>query len=359
MRRKTLTLSYVRGAVAAVALVAAAAIAFSASAQSDGPVVVANWGGLANEAYQKAYIDPYTAETGTEVQQVAAPGLFVARAQAQAQANKMEWDVLESLTDSDAAFLADAGLLEPLPADLKGRLIAQLGKENVTDYGYHSGTTAMLIVCNTKRVKICPQSMKEFWDIKKFPERRAIIGFNPIYPITAAQLALGLPRDETSTTPIDVDAVFTKLEELRPVSVIWATVDQGTQVLEQGEADMGILYATRIHSELLPTGNYEVVWADGARAQGTTVVLKGAPHMKAAWNLLEWNATHFEEQANFAVLAQKAPIDPKALDFVPEDMRGRYTNAPEHEGQLAVPNALDFNAKFDEINRRWQEFISG
>lgn len=360
-----MTLSSRKSVVAvAAALISAATIALGTySAQSDsamqGPIIVANWGGLTDKSYQTAYIDPYTKETGIEVQQVSAPGLFVARTQAQAQANKIEWDILESLTDSDAAFLADAGLLEPIPADLKERLVKQLGEENVTDYGYRSGTTAMLIICHTERVKVCPQSMAEFWDTKKFPQKRAIIGFNPIYPITAAQLALGVPRDQALTTPIDVEKVFAKLDEIRPLSVIWSTVDQGTQILETGEADIGILYATRIYNELLPTGKYQVVWDDGVRAQGTTVVLKGAPHMKAAWHLLEWNATHLQEQANFALLAQKATMDPKALDFIPEDKRERYTNAPQHKGKLAVPNAIDLNKKFDEINRRWQEFIAG
>lgn len=344
---------------AALAGACALAVGSHGARAQGGPIIVANWGGITNEAYDEAYVAPFTEETGIEVQQVAAPGLFVARAQAQAQAGRVEWDVLESLTDSDVAFLADAGLLEPLPADLKSRLVERLGEENVSDYGYHSGMTAMLIICNTERVEVCPKTMAEFWDTEAFPQRRAIIGFNPIYPITAAQLAMGVSRDEAVNTPIDVDAVFAKLEEIRPHSVIWSSVDQGTQVLEQGEADMGILYATRIYSELLPTGNYDVVWADGVRAQGTTVVLKGAPNMEAAWNLLEWNASHLEEQAQFALIAQKAPIDADALELLEEDMRERYVNAPMHKGQLAIPNAIDLNAKFDEINRRWQEFVSG
>lgn len=352
------------GALAAIGLAGCATTSGSAgdggSEVPQGPVVVANWGGLASEAYQAAYVEPFTADTGIEVQQVDAPGLFVARTEAQASANRTEWDVLESITDSDVEFLAQQDLLDPIPADVKERLVAELGEENVTDYGYHSGTTAMLIVCNTDRVKVCPQTMEEFWDIDRFPEKRAIIGFNPIYPITAAQLAMGVPRDEVATTPIDVDATFEKLEELRPaVSVIYTTVDQGTQVLDQGEADMAIFYATRIYSELIPQGNYDVVWADGARAQGTSVVLKNAPHKAAAWELLEWNATHLEEQADFSVRAQKAPISVDALEFVPEDQHERFANAPEHEGDLAVPNAVDFNSKFDEINRRWQEFVAG
>ncbi len=355
------------GAFAAVAVVALSGCASQGASEGGGessaptgPVVVANWGGLASEAYQAAYIEPFTAETGIEVQQVDAPGLFVARTEAQAAANRTEWDVLESITDSDVEFLAAQDLLDPIPADVKERLVAELGEENVTDYGYHSGTTAMLIVCNTDRVAVCPQSMEEFWDVDEFPEKRAIIGFNPIYPITAAQMAMGVPRDEVATTPIDVDATFAKLEELRPaVSVIYTTVDQGTQVLDQGEADMAIFYATRIYSELIPQGNYEVVWTDGARAQGTSVVLKDAPHKAAAWELLEWNATHLEEQADFAVQAQKAPISAAALEFVPDDQHERFANAPEHEGDLAVPNAADFNSKFDEINRLWQEFIAG
>lgn len=362
-----MTLLHLRGAVIAAAAFAATSLALGAySAHSEdkpapkGPIVVANWGGLTNDAYQKFYIDPYTAETKTDVQQVAAPGLFVARSKAQFAANKIEWDILDSSSGPDTAYLASAGMIEPLPADMKARLVKQLGEQNVTDYGFRSGASAMLIVCHKKRVKVCPKNIKEFWDIKAFPEKRAIIGFNPIYPITQALLALGVPRDKASTAPIDVDAAFAKLKELRPaISVFWTTVDQGTQVLETGEADMGILYATRIYGELLPTGNYEVVWEDGVRAAGTTVVLKGAPHMDAAWHFMEWIATNLEAQAKFAWMSQKAPVDLKALELLDKDQQERFVNAPVHKGHLADPNDRDFNAKFDEINRRWQEFIAG
>jgi len=363
-----MTLSRRRCGVARItALLAVATLALAGCSTSnapgsaaEGPIVVANWGGLASEAHQAAYLDPYTAQTGVKVQQVDAPGLFVARTEAQAKASNVQWDILESITDSDADHLADAGLLDPMPPDVKARLTTSLGKDNVTDYGYHSGTTAMLIVCNTDRVAVCPQTMQEFWDIKKFPEKRAIIGVNPVYPITAAQMALGVPRDQVASTPIDLDATFKKLEELRPaVSVFYTTVDQGTQVLQQGEADMAIFYATRIYADLLPQGNYKAVWTDGVLAQGTSVVLKDAPHKAAAWKLLEWNATHLDEQAKFALTARKAPIDDKALELVPADQREQFTNAPEHKGQLATPNTADFNANFDDINRRWQEFVAG
>lgn len=360
-----MTLSHRRPALlVALALAAASAgpglQATRAQSMPEGPIIVANWGGQTNETYDISFIEPYTAETGIEVQQVDAPGLFVARTQAQAESGRMEWDMLESVTDTDVAFLARAGLLEPMPADLKQRLTKQLGAENVNDYGYHSGMSAMLIVCQKERVKACPQNIMEFWDIQSFPEKRAIIGFNPIYPVTSAQLALGVPRDETATTPIDVDAVFAKLEELRPaVSVIYTSTQQGTQVLEQGEADMAIYYVGRIYGELLPTGNYEVVWTDGVRAQGTTVVLKGAPHRGAAWHFFEWNAMHLESQARFATLRQKTPIDAAALELLPPEMREQFPNAPEHKGKTAVPNAGDFIEKFDDINRRWQEFVAG
>lgn len=370
-----MTLSHRRGAAAVVALVAAGALALTGCSSSsdggsgdgagstdstDGPLVIANWGGIASQAYQAAYLDPYTAETGVQAQQVDAPGAFVARVEAQNQAADVQWDILESITKPDTAYLAEKGLLDPVPEDVKARLVEKLGAENVTDYGYSSGTTAMLIVCNMDRVKVCPQDMQEFWDVKKFPEKRAVIGVNPIYPITAAQLAMGVPRDEVSTTPIDVDATFDKLEELRPgVSVFYTSVDQGTQVLEQGEADMAIFYATRIYGELLPQGNYEAVWTDAVIANGTSVVLKDAPNKAGSWKLLEWIADHPEQQADFALQAQKAPVDPAALDFVPEDQREQFASAPDHEGLLANPNVQSFTDQLDEINQRWQEFVAG
>ena len=98
------------------------------------PLVVATWGGAYTDAFREAFADPFSAETGVEVQIVDAPGGYNAMLEAQAEADNVTWDLID-LGEEDALALVDAGLLQPLPDDLKADLIEVVGEENVTDYG--------------------------------------------------------------------------------------------------------------------------------------------------------------------------------------------------------------------------------
>ncbi len=109
-------------------------IGASQSQAQDETMVVATWGGAYTDAFREAFADPFSQETGIEVQIVDAPGGYNAMLEAQAAAGNVTWDLID-LGEEEALALVDAGLLQPLPDDLKSDLIEAVGEENVTDYG--------------------------------------------------------------------------------------------------------------------------------------------------------------------------------------------------------------------------------
>ena len=115
-------------------------------------------------------VDARPVRTGErrEIETPSAPGEFVPKLQAQAQANQVKWDLIDPGED-DVEALIQQGLLQKLPADLKAFMAEKVGKENVTDYGVSLGAYSDVIACNPEVAERCPANPQEFWDVREVP----------------------------------------------------------------------------------------------------------------------------------------------------------------------------------------------
>src|SRR5580700_1787510 len=89
-----------------------------------------------------------------------------------------------------------------------------------------------------------PDSWADFWDVKKFPGRRALRN-HPLATLEAALMADGVAPDELY--PLDVDRAFKKLEQIKPyITVWWTSGAQSAQLLNDGEVDMVMAWNGRV-----------------------------------------------------------------------------------------------------------------
>ncbi|MER3486505.1 MAG: hypothetical protein C4345_11585, partial [Chloroflexota bacterium] len=65
-------------------------------------MIIAGWGGRFTQASRTYLAEPWSAETGIEVQFVDAPSEQLARILAQRDAGKIEWDLVDSASAVDA-----------------------------------------------------------------------------------------------------------------------------------------------------------------------------------------------------------------------------------------------------------------
>jgi spermidine/putrescine-binding protein len=213
------------------------------SVAQDAPLVIATWGGAYTDALTAAFAEPFTEATGTPVQFVDAPGGFNAMLEAQAEAGNVTWDIVD-LGEEDAVAMIDAGLLQPIPDDVKADLIEAVGEENVTDYGISFASYGSVIVCNTAAAEACPTTPAEFWDVENFPGRRALYGDGWSDSLVYALQADGVAKEDLF--PLDVDRAFAKMDEIKPhINVWWTTGDQSQQIFRDEEVVMGILWDGR------------------------------------------------------------------------------------------------------------------
>jgi putative spermidine/putrescine transport system substrate-binding protein len=322
-----------------------------------GTLVVGAWGGSYNEATKKFYADPFAAQGGAKVQFVDASAAQVARVEAQARANKIEWDMIDSIAAPDGFLLQEKGLLEPLPADLKADLQQTLGEGKVSDFGFTMGNLSYVVACNTEKVDKCPTTVADFFDSEQFPGSRAMPSGAPLMVMTMAMVANGTLPSETATTDVDMDAAFSVLDRIRDdVKVFWESGDQSTQVMSSGEVDMALMWSGVAYRSL---ENVDVAVEGGAYEPGYWTVVKGAKNKDEAFRFMKFIAESPKQQAGFAQALDYSVPNPKALDELPEEEARRFPDHPDTFPKLAVPNFEWYAANADDLNRRWQDWVRG
>ena len=101
--------------------------ACGSSSKSSTTLTIGDWGAPIDEATQTAYTNQFDAENHLNSQFVDAPGVQLARVEAQNQAKQIQWDVVDSLDGGSAYTLYAKGQLAPLPAATKARFEKELG----------------------------------------------------------------------------------------------------------------------------------------------------------------------------------------------------------------------------------------
>ena len=128
-----------------------------------------------------------------------------------------------------------------------------------------------------------PNSWADFWDVKKFPGRRALRN-HPIATLEAALMADGVAPDKLY--PLDVDRAFKKLEEIKPhITVWWTSGAQSAQLLNDGEVDMVMAWNGRVSALAKEGAKVAFTYNQGILQSTSLCILKGAPNLATAVKL--------------------------------------------------------------------------
>ncbi|MGD9945078.1 MAG: ABC transporter substrate-binding protein [Burkholderiaceae bacterium] len=313
----------------ALAPLLAAALTFPAHAQKS--VTLAGWGGESQEAIVKGLFGN-SKSMGIEVRQDRHGGL--AGLKANVSSGRTTWDVVDmGFTRCEQA--AAAGLLEKLDyktIDTRGINPDYVRPNYVGVFSFSYG-----IAYNTRKYATPPSGWKDFWDVQRFPGRRALFNQGP-YVLEAALMADGVAPGEVYqllATPAGVDRAFKKLQEIKPhVAVWWNSSGQAMQLIRDGEVDM----------ILLANGRAGALMDDGARVGFSfdqalleiecLMVPKGAPNAAAAMQLIN-AALDPQAQARASMMIEYGPTNLKAFDTgaITPARAAKLPTAPQHIGK--------------------------
>lgn len=317
-------------------------------------LTVVSWGGIFQDAQREVYFDPFKASGQKLAEDSWDGGIGVLRTKVQSgEANS--WDVVE-VESEEIAIGCEEGLFEPLDAAKVGGAERYI-PGTVSECGVPANIFAIVVAYDSDKLKEGPQTWADFWDVKKFPGKRALRS-GPKMNLEFALLADGVPTDkvyETLKTEAGIERAFAKLEELKPNIVWWTSGNQPMQLLGSGEVAMTTSYNGRIAGANAENDrHFKTMW-QGNMLNVDRVILKGTPNLDQAYALLEFlgrpdNQVKWPTKLNYGVGSVEAQ------KMLPPDLAATLPTAPEN---MAVGLTLDANfwlANIDKLNERFAKW---
>jgi putative spermidine/putrescine transport system substrate-binding protein len=337
--------------LALAALLVATAMADGARAQDQ--VSFAGYGGEPQKVQAKAFFEPANKALGVTVLQDSHGGY--AKIKAQVLSGSPSFDLV-ALGCAEGARAAKEGLLEPLDYSLIPNA-RDIDPRLRSEHTVGEWTFSTVLAWNTKTVKTPPKTWAEFWDVKKFPGKRAL-GSNARQMLEIALLADGVAPEKLY--PLDVERAFKKLEEIKPhLALWWSSGAQSVQLLTDGEIDMEAIWNGRAQAAIDAGAAAAYTYNEGIYDVECFMVLKGSKNKVNAMKIINI-MLEAKNQATAASLIDYGPVNPKAYDtgIIPADRLKRLPSAPDNLKQQALLDASWYaSADADKAFARWTTLL--
>lgn len=319
-------------------LAASALVSMPLKAASE-EMVFASWGGSYQEAIRKAWMTPFTAETGITIVEDTEPE--IARIRGMVDTGAVEWDVVTGGSSTVSQGVAH-GLFEKITDDMVDQ--SAVLPEARTDFGVPTEIFSTVIGYSKDAFpEGGPQTFADFWDVEKFPGKRTLPQ-KPATVIEAALLADGVAREDvyaTLSTEEGLQRALDKVAELKPhVQMWWSSGAQPVQALGAGEVVMALGWNGRFQTGMDEGLNIDMAWGDSIAQVGYFMLIKDAPNRDAALKFLNFIAKP-AQQAEFSKYVAYGPTTPEALPLIEAE---RLARLPSTEERLA--NAIFSNMDF-------------
>lgn len=343
-------------------LAALALLAGSAGAQQ--AITVTSFGGTYGKSQIESMHKPFAAKSGVRVLSEDYNG-GLAEIRAQVRTGNVKWDVVDVET-AEAIRGCDEGLFErvdpaKLPAGANGAAAAKDFYEGgIMPCAVRNISWSNVVAYDGKRLKgNAPKSLKDFFDLKKFPGKRGLKK-EPNVNLEWALLADGVPPEkvyEVLGTPQGLERAFKKLDSIKGSIVWWQAGAQAPQLLADGEVAMTSAYHGRIFDAATrEKQSFVVIWDGQVQVSDHFAIVKGGKNLAAARDFLGF-ATGTRPLADQAKYVAYAPGRRSSVELVEPAVRAWLPNAG-HPGQMLVSNAEWWADHADEINQKFAAWLA-
>ncbi len=338
-------------AASAVATLALSALPALAQQQ----ITIVNFGGTQAAVQKKAYYEPFEKATGIKVIPVEYNG-EQAKVKAMVETKKVTWDVVEA-ESPDAARGCDEGLFEKM--DYSKIAKADMLPAAVTECGVGIFVWSTVLAYNGDKLKDGPKGWADFWDVKKYPGKRAMRK-GARYNLEFALMADGVkPADvyKVLATKEGAERGFKKLTELKPFIQWWEAGAQPPQFLVAGDVVMTTAYNGRIDIANREGKNLKMSFAGSIFDLDYWVIPKGSPNKDAALKFIAFT-TQPDPQSEYAKNIGYGPTNNKALAKLDAKALSTLPTAPAN-----TKDALQFNIQFwtdqgEELEKRFASWAT-
>lgn len=319
-----------------ILLATAAMLALPAMAQN---LTIVNFGGANGAAQKKAYFEVYEKAGNGKITQVEYNG-EQAKIKAMVETKKISWDIVE-VESPDVNRGCDEGLFEKIDWSKIGNK-ADFQPAAVHECGVGIFIWSTVLAYNGDKLKQAPSSWADFWDVRKFPGKRAMRK-GARYNLEFALMADGVkPADvyKVLATKEGADRAFRKLSELKPQIQWWEAGAQPPQFLVAGDVAMSTAFSGRIDAAQREGKNLKISWTGGIYDLDYWTIPKGGPNKDAAMKFIAL-ASQPDNQAEYARNISYGPTNNKALAKLDAKVLDQLPTSPANSKE-----ALQFNIHF-------------
>ena len=329
-----------KGALCALTVSTLLTVGAASSAQADGEVVFASWGGSFQDALRSAMLEPASKALDITVKEDTTNGIRDIRVQF--TAGKVAWDVSEQDLPSCETLKRD-GMLEPL--DYSQIDTTGIPKELLNShYIGFINFTKVIAYQKDKYGENGPKTWSDFFDLEKFPGKRAMHG-KVNYNLEASLMADGVPaRDvyKVLATKEGKERAWAKLTEIAPHVTAWYRGgSQSAQLLRDNEVDMIHMGHNRVESVRESGKDVAYSFNGGTMDVDCLLIPKGAPNKENAMKLIN-ELLSAESQARLAKTMPLGPVNVGAFDtgILTADEAKKVNTHPANYGKqiLIDPN---------------------
>ena len=344
-----------RTATGSTLLATLTGIGASPSKAAERPITAFVFGGAWKKAMVAAFGDPFTQKTGIPI--TYQEPYSWAKVRAMHEANAQQIDVLSG-GGAEIVLASRQNMITPIDWSIVDRSVLserQLRRPNVI-----GRYTLSMVVCYNKKKwpgDHHPKSWADFWDVAKFPGRRAVRRTPPVWTVDAALKADGVKDSEFY--PINLDRAFRSLDRIKPhVKAWWSDNAQAQQLMEQEEVDLITMMNGRATESINNGAPFEIVWNEGISEGDSNGWLApiGCPNRIGAMKFLDFVGRP-EPQAAFARLLFYAPLNPRAYDLLEPSIARQLPTYPDNERVAHVMDSEWWADNLSQVQRRFERWL--
>lgn len=313
----------------------------------------ASTGGQFQEDEKTALQVPFTTRTGTTFQNVSPAEQ--AQVRTMVTAGRTIWDLANMSWIYAGAYC--------------GELFEKLDDPALDRSKFPPGTTGDCFVPTYRYANIFsynadmypgakPTTVKDFFDVVKFPGKRVVYDYPKAGLFEAALVADGVPPDQVY--PIDVDRALRKMETIRGSLVFAPSYGAIQQMMVDKQASMVLTVTARSIVSAQSGANLVPVWDFNTTDIGALVIPKGTPNKALAQQMLAF-VTEPEQAVAYAKLTGTAPARPDIdLDTVGySDEQKKFNAFLPDRGATLEQDKQWWIDNTDALTQRWLSWKVG
>ncbi|WP_437882615.1 ABC transporter substrate-binding protein [Pseudomonas sp. LRF_L74] len=316
-------------------------------------LTVISFGGASKQVQTEAFYQPFEKASGNKViagEYNGEMGLI----QAMVTTNNVTWDVVQ-VEGPELLRGCETGLFEPLAGlDLKPE---DFLPGTLSDCGAGLLVWSMAVAYNADKLKSAPQGWGDFWDVQKYPGKRALRK-GAKYTLEFALMAGGVSPAEVYkvlATPEGVTRAFKKLDQIKPYIQWWESGAQPMQFLASGDVVMSTAFNGRVFAAQEEGANMGIIWGGSIYSSDSWAIPKGSKNREAAKAFIAMSLQPEQQKIHTEKLGYGS-TNKKVSGLLDKGLVARLNTSPQNlEGALRLNDEfwVDHGEDLEERFNAW------